>query len=133
MTQTVNLQFQTTVEPIVIDGTEISGCSQGNYKDTELLKYVKIRSDSLSSFWNRDMYIGAKVLLPAGYNASDTPQDGKPARPTPKLIIVMFRHENLFYDDSYAVNSLNLGPYGDALNDELVPHLDMMFNTIAQP
>lgn len=169
MTQTISLQFQTTVEPIPFDGMEIGGCSQGNYKDTELLKYVKIRSDSLSSFWNRDMYIGAKVLLPAGYNASDTrtrypvvysqfhwlggeswwshdaafteawhsgtipAQDGKPARPTPKVIVVMFRHENPFYDDSYAVNSPNLGPYGDALNDELVPHLDMMFSTIAQP
>ncbi|KAK1907033.1 hypothetical protein P3342_006221 [Pyrenophora teres f. teres] len=72
MTQTINLQFQTTVEPIVIDGTEISDCSQGNYKDTELLKYIKIRSDSLSSFWNRDIYISAKVLLPAGFNALDT-------------------------------------------------------------
>lgn len=149
------------------NGTEIGGCSQGNYEDTELLKYVKIRSSVLSDFWNRDMYVGANVLLPSGYDAADTstrypviyhqghwPADqvayGYPADPdfvaawdsgflpnttdpTPKLIIVSFRHETAFYDDSYAVNTANLGPYGDALNDELLPYLESHFNTIPAP
>lgn len=55
------------------------------------------------------------------------------ARKTPGLILVTFRHENAFYDDSYAVNTANLGPWGDAINDELIPHLDKTFNTIAAP
>jgi hypothetical protein len=55
------------------------------------------------------------------------------ARDTPKLILVTFRHENAFYDDSYAVNTANLGPWGDAINEELIPHLDATFNTIAEP
>lgn len=43
---------------------------QGNPPDTDWVKFVKIRSDLLSDFWGRDMYIGANVLLPAGYAES---------------------------------------------------------------
>src|SRR5690606_4717306 len=32
----------------------------------------------------------------------------------PRVIIVEIQHANPYYDDSYAVNSANLGPYGDA-------------------
>ena len=49
------------------------------------------------------------------------------------MIGVSFRTENPFYDDSYVVNSPNLGPYGDAVNDELIPKIDAMFRTIARP
>lgn len=49
------------------------------------------------------------------------------------MILVRFRHETPFYDDSYAVNTPNIGPYGDALNEELIPYIDKTFNTIAQP
>ncbi len=41
---------------------------QGNFEDTEWVRYVKIRSPRLSRFWGRDMYIGANVLLPPGYD-----------------------------------------------------------------
>ncbi|KXT11657.1 hypothetical protein AC579_7021 [Pseudocercospora musae] len=51
----------------------------------------------------------------------------------PELIMVIFRHENPFFDDSYAVNTANLGPWGDALNDELISYIDDTFNTIAKP
>jgi hypothetical protein len=36
----------------------------------------------------------------------------------PRFIIIQIQHANPFYDDSYAVNSQNLGPYGDAINEE---------------
>lgn len=55
------------------------------------------------------------------------------SRPIPEFIIVVFRHETPFYDDSYAVNTANIGPYGDALNDELIPYIDQNFNTIPAP
>ncbi len=32
--------------------------------DTEWIKHVRIRSERLSAFWGRDMYLGAHVLLP---------------------------------------------------------------------
>jgi len=55
------------------------------------------------------------------------------SRPVPEFIIVVFRHETPFYDDSYAVNTANIGPYGDALNDELILYIDQNFNTIPAP
>lgn len=42
---------------------------QGNPVDTEHVKFVKIRSELLSRFWGRPMYIGANVLLPRDYYA----------------------------------------------------------------
>lgn len=169
--QSLDLVFDNSTAVEAFTGHEIGGCSQANYEDTELLKYVKIRSEKLSAFWGRDMYVGANVVLPAGYDANDTrthypviysqghwpagsgafnyPSDTKFAnawnngtipgtnttasRPAPKMILVTFRHEAPFYDDSYAVNTANLGPYGDAINDELIPYLEEKFHTIRAP
>ena len=39
----------------------------------------------------------------------------------PRCSIIEIQHANPFYDDSYAVNSANLGPYGDAIENELMP------------
>ena len=156
-------------------GNEIGGCYQGNYADTKYLKHLKIRSTVVSDFWGRDMYVGANILLPHGYDASDTskrypviysqghwpegdiagtgsfyypsdkhfkrawdagvfrPTRKSPSRPVPKFIIAVFRHETPFYDDSYAVNTANIGPYGDALNDELIPLIDQTFNPVPKP
>jgi hypothetical protein len=36
-------------------------------EDTPWIKHVKIRSERLSEFWGRDMYLGAHVLLPKGF------------------------------------------------------------------
>jgi hypothetical protein len=36
--------------------------------DTEWIKHVQIRSERLSEFWGRDMYLGAHVLLPKGFD-----------------------------------------------------------------
>ncbi len=43
-------------------------------------------------------------------------------RDFPRFLIVEIQHANPYYDDSYAVNSANLGPYGDAIVKELIPH-----------
>lgn len=45
----------------------------------------------------------------------------------PRFIVVDIQHANPYYDDSYAVNSANLGPYGDAITYELIPHIEKMF------
>ena len=39
----------------------------------------------------------------------------------PEMIAVTFQHPCPYYDDSYAVNSPNVGPYGDAIMQELIP------------
>ncbi len=50
----------------------------------------------------------------------------------PRMLIVKIQHANPFYDDSYAVNSVNLGPYGDAIMHELVPFLEKKFRGIGE-
>ena len=37
-------------------------------EDTEWVKHIKIRSEKLSKFWGRDMYLGAHVLLPKDFD-----------------------------------------------------------------
>jgi hypothetical protein len=51
----------------------------------------------------------------------------------PHMLIVVTQHANPFYDDSYAVNSANLGPYGDALVQELYPYVEKKFRAIGEP
>jgi hypothetical protein len=114
-------------DPVPAGGT----CQQGNPQDSEHVKHVKIQSDLLTEYWGRPMYIAANVLLPKGYE--DHPdarypviyQHGHYPGPSPfnfredlsnsfsqwwmsddapRVIAVTFRHENPYYDDSYAVN-----------------------------
>ena len=51
----------------------------------------------------------------------------------PRMIAVTFQHPTPYYDDSYAVNSANNGPYGDALLKELIPYLEDKFRILPQP
>jgi hypothetical protein len=37
-------------------------------QDTKYIKHVQMRSELLSKFWGRDMYLGANVLLPEGFD-----------------------------------------------------------------
>jgi hypothetical protein len=50
----------------------------------------------------------------------------------PRFLIVEIQHANPYYDDSYAVNSANLGPYGDAITYELIPEIEKRFRGIGK-
>jgi S-formylglutathione hydrolase FrmB len=50
----------------------------------------------------------------------------------PRYIAIEIQHQNPYYDDSYAVNSANLGPYGDAITYELLPYIEEQFNGIGE-
>lgn len=144
-------------QPVPAGGT----CQQGNPATTPQVKHVKIRSALLSTYWGRDTYIAADVLLPKGYddpaNASvrypmEVNEGHYPRRnphgfqddlsnafsqwwmsdAAPRFLSVQLRTENPFYDDSYGVNSRNLGPYGDAINTELLPTIDAQFRSIGK-
>ncbi|GAA1721873.1 alpha/beta hydrolase-fold protein [Fodinicola feengrottensis] len=148
----------TPAQPVPAGGT----CQQGNPSDTAHVKYVKILSPALTTFWGRPIYIGANVLLPAGYddpanagvhypveyafghfstgaphgfqeNGANSFSSWWLSASAPRFISIVFREENPFYDSSYVVDSPNVGPYGTATNHELVPYLDGHFRTIAQP
>ena len=50
----------------------------------------------------------------------------------PRVLAIEIQHANPYYDDSYAVNSENLGPYGDAITYELIPYIEQQFRGIGQ-
>ncbi|MGI9206002.1 MAG: hypothetical protein ACR2Q3_18440 [Woeseiaceae bacterium] len=150
-------------------------------EDTEFVKHIRIKSEMLSEFWGRDMYLGAHVLLPAGFDEHPEarfplavfhghfPADfaGFRTEPPdadlecernerdkvncynrvrqqeaydfyqrwvgpemPRMLIIQVQHANPYYDDSYAVNSASMGPYGDAITYELIPHIEKQFRGI---
>lgn len=51
----------------------------------------------------------------------------------PRMMVMIIQHANQYYDDSYSVNSANMGPYGDAITQELVPYVEQKFRGIGQP
>lgn len=147
-------------------------------KDNKYIKHIQMKSKKLSAFWGRDMYLGAHILLPHGFDEHPEakypvmifhghwhqdfggfriePPDPnmKPEYSTrfslegyniiqqqeaydfyqkwtsddfPRFIVIDIQHANPYYDDSYAVNSANLGPYGDAITYEFIPHIEKLF------
>jgi len=50
----------------------------------------------------------------------------------PRVLVIEIQHANPYYDDSYAVNSANLGPYGDAIVKELIPYLEKKYRGIGK-
>jgi hypothetical protein len=151
--------------------------------ETKYIKHVKIRSERLTKFWGRPMYLGAHVLVPEGFDTHpdaryplvidhghfpqtfegfrEEPPDPKlepdfserfnwpgynrtqqeyayqlykdwTSPGFPRLLIVQIQHANPYYDDSYAVNSENLGPYGDAITYELIPYIEQKFRGIGK-
>ncbi len=50
----------------------------------------------------------------------------------PRMIIIEIQHQNPYYDDSYAVNSANLGPYGDAITYELIPYIEEQYRGLGE-
>jgi hypothetical protein len=125
--------------------------------DTEYVKHIKFKSELLSKFWGRPIYLGAVVLLPRDYDRTtirypieyvqghfslDPPHrfDGKNefsqawmSDHFPRMISVTLQHPNPYFDDSYLVNSPNVGPYDDALMQELIPAIEKQFRVIGQP
>ena len=152
-------------------------------KDTKYIRHVRIKSELLSAFWGRPMYLGAHILLPEGFDEHPDahfplavfhghfPSDisgfrTEPPDPNlkpdysdrfhlggynriqeqeayafyqqwispkfPRFLVIEIQHANPYYDDSYAVNSANLGPYGDAIETELIPYIEKRFRGIGQ-
>jgi hypothetical protein len=69
-----------------------------------------------------------------GYNLETRPEVYRAwnAADFPRMIAVTFQHPTPYFDDSYAVNSVNDGPYGDAIMTELIPYLESHFRIIAK-
>lgn len=50
----------------------------------------------------------------------------------PRVLAIEIQHANPYYDDSYAVNTASIGPYGDAITYELIPAIEKQFRGIGQ-
>ena len=50
----------------------------------------------------------------------------------PRYILMTIQHATPFFDDSYAVNSQNTGPYGDAITYELIPYIEEHYRGIGE-
>jgi hypothetical protein len=130
------------------------------YEDTKWVKHIRIKSRLLTEFWGQPMFIGANILLPKGYEEHPgvrypvhyvqghfprgragrfSEDETSPAFKlwtadgAPRFIQVSFEHACPYYDDSYGVNSENVGPYGDAITSELIPRIEKDFRAIGEP
>ncbi len=153
----------TDEDPEVLASKEPAGLvSPGKW-----LKYMKFRSERLSAFWGRDVYLGAWILLPDGFDehpdakypvvvyqdhyhpgfgpvpfvTSLADAKGRGANGyrffqdwtsnrLPRVIMIYVQNANPYYDDSYAVDSANVGPYGSAINEELIPAIEKTYRGI---
>lgn len=143
-------------------------------EDTDYIKHIKFKSEMLSAWWGQDIFLGAVVVLPEGFDEhpdaqypvvywqghfrptftgfQETPPDpdlSGQARSAAesrhqlfqdwvsgdlgRFLLVQIQHPTPFYDDSYAVNSANNGPYGDALMQEFIPRIESEFRGIGEP
>ena len=59
---------RSSTTPLVLD-QEVPPVEDFAKQETKYVKYVRIRSDLLSKFWGTDMYLGAWVLLPEGFDS----------------------------------------------------------------
>jgi len=70
---------------------------------------------------------------PGGRGASQSFREAWLSDKFPRLIAVTFQHPTPYFDDSYAVNSENVGPYGDAIMNELIPEVEKRYRVIKEP
>lgn len=128
--------------------------------DTEHLKYVKIQSRLLSQFHGRPIYLRAGVILPRSYasepsrryplrvhiggygdrftDVEDMMRPGSEfqrawsAPDAPQMILLHLDGDGPF-GDSYQIDSDNNGPYGAAITQELIPHVEKSFRGAGTP
>jgi hypothetical protein len=125
--------------------------------DTAWVKRFRFESKLLTEFWGRTVYLGATVLLPRDYERETIsypvvyvqghfsladPMSWKEGEDLyrawisdrfPRMIVVTFQDPNPYFDTSYSVNSVNVGPYGDAIQSELIPEVERRFRIIRKP
>jgi hypothetical protein len=128
--------------------------------DADFVKYVKLKSELLTRFHGRPIYLRAGIILPddfesdparryplrvhiGGYGqrfttagrmmvAHSSFERDWTARATPRMILLHLDGAGP-YGDPYQVNSANNGPYGDAITQELIPYVEKKYRGIGQP
>ena len=128
--------------------------------DERYLRFIKIRSDLLSEFHGRSIYVRAGIILPPDYDRE--PEQRYPLRvhiggygsrytsirsmmrpgssfrvawlaaDAPRMVLLHLDGAGP-YGDPYQVNSANNGPYGDAVTQELIPYVERQFRGVGAP
>ena len=121
----------------------------------KLIKEVNFKSEILTKWWGKDMYLKVAVVLPrnyfneskkypfryniAGYGGRYTrasrflrDMNWWQSDDAPELVNVFLDGEGPF-GDCYQLDSENSGPYGKALTEELIPYLEKEFKGIGTP
>jgi hypothetical protein len=106
------------------------------------IKWIHLRSQKLSTFWGRDITLRAGLLLPAGWEKERERKYPlrvhiggfgsrytaisrmRPAGPTEPAFLTLMLDGAGPLGDPYQVNSANHGPWGDAITQELIPHVE---------
>lgn len=141
--------LELTLQPTVAE--------EPRFVDTKWVKRVKIQSKALSAFWGRPVFIGAVVTLPRGYEqrpdklypvnyqhgwgglSSGGLEEGTPlfdewmADDFPRMIAVRAYMPSPYFGNGHAVDSANMGPWGEAYFEELIPYLESRFRIIREP
>jgi hypothetical protein len=120
------------------------------FKETEFLKELSVKSELLSNFHNKDIFVNAAVVLPEGYHENPNRQypviysifgfganyklhAGKGKNKFTNLgdqpVIVVYLDGNCPEGHSTYANSDINGPWGDALVEEFIPALNKKYRT----
>ena len=115
--------------------------------DTATHKYLAINSPKLSAFHGRPMKVRLGVVLPAKF-AEEAPKaypvvvhiggfgqrhtSARRLRSDPRFVQVQLDGAGPF-GDPYQVSSAVNGPYGDALVEEVLPHVEAKFRGVGKP
>ena len=121
-------------------------------KELENVKWVKLKSELLSKFHGRPMYLRAGVVLPTGFDKdrerhfplrvhiggygtryTSAKHFAAPTDPDVPRFVLLHLDGAGPYGDPYQVNSANNGPYGDAVLQELIPHVEKTYRCIGKP
>jgi hypothetical protein len=62
------INASSSISPTIMLDQEVPHVADFKTKETKYVKYVRIKSDLLTKFWGRDMFLGAWVLLPWGFD-----------------------------------------------------------------
>ncbi len=128
--------------------------------DTPFLRFIKFRSDLLSAFHGRPIYLRAGIILPEGFDQE--PDRRYPLRvrtggyggrytevqsmmrpgssfraawtapDAPRMVLLHLDGAGPF-GDPYQINSANNGPFGDAVTQELIPYVERTFRGVGAP
>lgn len=129
-------------------------------KDTESVRYIKLQSKLLTAFHGRPIFLRAGLILPRDY--AQAPNRRYPLRvhiggfatrytavdrmmregsgfrslwaaaDAPRFLTLVLDGDGPF-GDPYQINSANNGPYGDAVTQELIPHIEKLYRGVGQP